>query len=101
MEAYKKKDEEMDIVLDEIIQVVGGVTKKVKGINEKQDEVNKKVEAGNKKAIQLERRIKTDNEKLKVIIEKFKPGRCCLAIFLLLLFIGLIVVIIKFLVPAP
>lgn len=37
MEAYKKKDEEMDGVLDEIIQGVGNVRKKVQNINEKQD----------------------------------------------------------------
>lgn len=33
MQAYKKKDEEMDIVLDEIIGVVGNVRQKVKNIN--------------------------------------------------------------------
>lgn len=43
MEAYKKKDQEMDVVLDEIIVGVGGLRKKVQNINEKQDEINKKV----------------------------------------------------------
>ena len=61
MEAYKKKDEEMDIVLDEIIVGVGNVRKKVKNINEKQDEINKKIEVNNQKAGTLEKRIKTDN----------------------------------------
>jgi hypothetical protein len=43
METYKKKDIEMDAVLDEIIHGIGGVRKKVQNINEKQDEINKKV----------------------------------------------------------
>ena len=34
----------MDVVLDEIIVGVGEVRKKVKNINEKQDQINKKVE---------------------------------------------------------
>ena len=37
MEAYKKKDEEMDVVLDEIIMGVQEVRKGVQNINEKQD----------------------------------------------------------------
>ena len=86
-------------MLDEIIVGVQGVRKKVKNINEKQDEINEKVDGGNKEARKLEDRLQTDNQKLKKVLDDMKPNRCCLAIFLLLLLIGLVVVIIKFLIP--
>ncbi len=38
----------MDVVLDQIIVGVGNVRKKVKNINEKQDDINKKIEINNK-----------------------------------------------------
>jgi hypothetical protein len=61
MDAWKKNDENMDVMLDEIIQGVGVVRKKVQTINQNQDEVDARVHKANKKAIALEKRIKTDN----------------------------------------
>lgn len=70
MEAYKKKDEEMDVVLDEIIMGVQEVRKGVQNINEKQDQINTKVVDQNKQANKMNKRIERDNDKLKVIIQK-------------------------------
>lgn len=62
--------------------------------------MNEKVQKEKKHMEKLSKRIEKDNDKLKKIIEQFKPNRCCLAVALFLLLIGLVVIIIKMFVPA-
>ena len=85
-------------MVDDIIVGVKGLKNKVKTINQAQDVINEKTKKGADKADQLGQRIHGDNEKLKKIIEQFKPNRCCLYIALFLLLIGVIVAIIKVLI---
>ena len=66
---WKKKDEEMDGAIDDIIVGVRGLKGKVQRMNEAQDVINEKTKKGVEKADKLANRIQGDNEKLKKIIE--------------------------------
>ena len=66
---WKKKDEEMDGAIDDIIVGVRGLKGKVQRMNEAQDVINEKTKKGVDKADKLANRIQGDNEKLKKIIE--------------------------------
>jgi hypothetical protein len=65
---WKKKDQDMDVQLDDIIVNVKGLKGKVKRMGEAQDVINEKTKKGADKADTLATRIHGDNEKLKKII---------------------------------
>lgn len=70
MKEYKRKDQEMDDVLDDIIGGIQGVKGKVKQINQKQDEIIEKTNKNKTHVDKVSKRIETDNDKLKKIIKQ-------------------------------
>lgn len=66
---WKKKDEEIELVVDDIIMGVKNLKGKVKNINEAQDTINEKTNTASKKVDSLSTRIQGDNARLKKIIE--------------------------------
>ncbi len=64
----KKKDAEIDVMVDDIRAGVKHLRKKVQNINEMQDIIEQKQQPIGQKIDGLTKRIKKDNDQLKTII---------------------------------
>lgn len=70
MEEFEQNDKIIDDRLGEVVERIDGLKQQVKNIGATNDVINKKVVRNKEAVTKAIKNIKTENEKLKVIIEK-------------------------------
>ncbi len=92
--SWKKRIDDQDQNVIEIVKDIKVLGKETKNIGEKQEEIGVKVGVTNKMASKTDKKIKGTSKKLHGLVEKFKaPDRFCIDILLCCIFLGLIAIL--------
>ncbi|EGR27053.1 syntaxin-73, putative [Ichthyophthirius multifiliis] len=91
MEQFKKKDEEMDLVLDRINDHADILKGKAIQIGDKLDVAGQKIQQLNQKVDQTSNQLDSSNKKMKELLKKYRePNKFCLDFILIAFLLGLL-----------